>query len=132
MVTRSRQIKKYCGVMGMPDKNKGKRLTENIKIKIKDFYLQGENSKLCPGKKDYKNVTSKDSKTQHQKRLLLGDLKELYQSWKQENINCKVGFSTFAALRPQWCILAGASVTHSVCVCIHHQYPKLMVAPLNS
>ena len=101
MVTRARQIKKYCGIMGMPDKKKGKRLREDVKMKIQDFYLQDDNSRLCPGEKDYKSVSSKDGKTHHQKRLLLGNLKELYESWKQENINCKVGFSTFAALWPQ-------------------------------
>ncbi|KAK6191101.1 hypothetical protein SNE40_002846 [Patella caerulea] len=34
---------------------------------------------------------------------------------------------SFAALRPKWCVLAGASDTHSVCVCKYHQNPKLMV-----
>ncbi len=48
-----------------------------------------------------------------QKRLVLGNLKEVYRAFKE---NDKVGFSKFAELRPRHCILAGASVTHPVCV----------------
>lgn len=39
----------------------------------------------------------------------------------------KAGFSTFASLRPPWCVLAGAPGTHSVCVCVYHQNLKLML-----
>lgn len=38
-----------------------------------------------------------------------------------------IGFSKFAELRPKYCILAGASGTHSVCVCTIHQNVKLML-----
>ncbi|XP_047125875.1 uncharacterized protein LOC124807717 [Hydra vulgaris] len=39
----------------------------------------------------------------------------------------KVGLTSFALLRPKHCVLAGKSGTHTVCVCIHHQNPNLMV-----
>ena len=39
----------------------------------------------------------------------------------------KIGFSKFAELRPRYCVLAGASGTHSVCVCTIHQNVKLMI-----
>ena len=39
----------------------------------------------------------------------------------------KIGFSAFAKLRPQWCVLAVVPGIHSVCVCVYHQNPKLMV-----
>ena len=32
---------------------------------------------------------------------------------------------------PKWCVLAGSSGTHSVCVCTYHQDMKLLLAPLN-
>ena len=38
-----------------------------------------------------------------------------------------MGFSKFAELRPKHCVLAGASGTHSVCVCTIHQNVKLMI-----
>lgn len=133
MVRRSRRLKELCGIMGLPDRKKGKALSEETKTKIEEFYEQDEVGRICPGKKDYKSVCmTYGTKVQHQRRLLLGNLKELYQKWKTDNVNATVGFSTFAMLRPQWCILAGAHGTHSVCVCTIHQNPKLMMATLQS
>ena len=68
-------------------------------------------------------------KQQCQKRLVLGNLKEIYQKFKDEEQNPRVGFSSFCSLRPKHCVLAGSSGTHSVCVCTHHQNPTL---PLNA
>ncbi|CAM1303135.1 Uncharacterised protein r2_g1312 [Pycnogonum litorale] len=82
---------------------------------------------MCPGMKDSVSVRNKDGeKVQHQKRLVLSNLKELHSSWKETYPKKKIGFSSFAALRPKWCVLAGSSGTHSVCVCKYHQNPKLM------
>ena len=39
----------------------------------------------------------------------------------------KIGFSKFAELYPQHCVLAEASGTHAVCVCTIHQNVKLMM-----
>ena len=61
-----------------------------------------------------------------QKRLVLCNLKELHQQFKDEYPNEGIGFSKFAELRPKHCVLAGASGTHSVCVCTIHQNVKLM------
>ena len=46
--------------------------------------------------------------------------------FKEKFPNHKIGFSKFAELRPKHCVLAGASGTHSVCVCTIHQNVKLM------
>ena len=37
-----------------------------------------------------------------------------------------MGFSKFTELRPPYCVLAGASGTHCVCVCTIHQNVKLL------
>lgn len=62
---------------------------------------------------------------------MLINLKELYAQYKAEG-NPPVGFSTFAALRPPWCILAGPKGTHAVCICTHHQNPQLMLLAFGS
>ena len=59
-----------------------------------------------------------------QKRLVLCNLKEHF---KDKHLSVKIGFSKFAELRPRYCVLAGASGTHSVCVCTIHQNVKLMI-----
>ncbi len=50
----------------------------------------------------------------------------MYCAFKDAFHDKKIGFSKFAELRPQHCVLAGASGTHSVCVCTTHQNIKLM------
>ncbi len=74
------------------------------------------------------SVRQGDSRVQLQKRLILSNLKEAYELFKQQNPTKTIGFSKFADLRPKHCILAGASGTHSICVCIViHQNVILMM-----
>ena len=69
--------------------------------------------------------------SQHiQDRLVLSNLKEVYHEFKERFPDQKTGLSKFADLRPKHCILAGASGTHSVCVCTIHQNLKLMMMEL--
>ena len=80
-----------------------------------------------PGKKDFISVRQGEKRVHVQKRLVLSNLKEAYSEFKDKFPDVKVGFSKFAELRPRHCVLAGASGTHSVCVCTIHQNVKLMV-----
>ena len=80
-----------------------------------------------PGKKDFVSIREGDHRVHVQKRLILGNLKEGYQQFKEKYPMEKVGFSKFAELRPRNCVLAGTSGTHTVCVCIIHQNVKLMM-----
>ena len=65
-------------------------------------------------------------KVKHQKRLVISNLRELYEAGKEANSDKKVAFSTFAALRPRYSVLAGATRTHAVCVCKYHHNARLM------
>lgn len=59
------------------------------------FYESDENSRMCPGMKDSVSVRNKDGeKVQHQKQLILSNLKELHSSWKESYPEKKVGFSS--------------------------------------
>ena len=79
---------------------------------------------MCPGSV---SIRSKDGeKVHHQKCLVLSNISELYVSWKETNPCKNIGFSTFAAQRPKYCVLVGATGTHAVCVCKYHQNPTLM------
>lgn len=131
LVKKSRAVKKEKGILGVCDKNKGKSISEETKRDVISFYEMDDNSRMCPGMKETITVRgSEGEKVKHQKRLVLMNLKEIYALWKESqssNPDRKIGFSSFAALRPKWCVLAGASGTHSVCVCKYHQNPKLMV-----
>ena len=84
---------------------------------------------MCPGKKDCVSVKLPDgTKEKMQKRLLLSNLREVYIHFKSEYPDTTIGFSTFALLRPKWCVPVGSSGTHNVCVCTYHQNVKLMLA----
>ena len=77
-----------------------------------------------PGAKDYVSV---ERNFHQQKHLLLSNLKELYQSYKEKFSQHKIGLSKFCELRPKWCSIIFPSGTHSVCVCTVHQNTKLIV-----
>ncbi|XP_074108483.1 uncharacterized protein LOC141533475 isoform X2 [Cotesia typhae] len=85
-----------------------------------------------PGMKDFVSIRSDDGNRIHvQKRLILSNLKELYQCFCEINPTERIGFSKFVSLRPKHCVLAGASGTHTICVCTIHQNVKLMMLGAN-
>jgi hypothetical protein len=132
MVKKSRKLREAKGVLSIPDKlSKGYKISEEVKAQVVAYYECDEVSRVCPGKKDTVSVRlTSGEKEKKQKRLVLANLKELYADFKKCHPNIKIGFSSFAALRPPWCVLAGSSGTHSVCVCVYHQNPKLMLMTL--
>ena len=81
----------------------------------------------APGKKDFVSIKTEQGRVHVQKRLILSNLKELYCDFKDKYPTEHIGFTKFAELRPKHCILAGASGTHTVCVCTIHQNVKLML-----
>ncbi|XP_066600762.1 uncharacterized protein [Prorops nasuta] len=131
-------LKKVCKIMDATEYmvsvskrlsvSKGKPLHDSLVLKIKTFYKNDEISSNMPGLKDYVSIRSEDGIRNHvQKRLILSNLSELYQCYRKQYPEDKIGFSKFASLRPQHCVLAGASGTHTVCVCAVHQNIKLMI-----
>ena len=132
MVKRARHLKQTSGVLAESGRDlRGYRTSEEDKRKVQMFYESDQVSRMLPGKKDYVTMRGKDgSKKKAQKRLVLGTLREIYQMYKKDETNPKIGFSRFAALRPRNCVLAGSAGTHSVCVCTYHQNPKLLAAAL--
>ena len=135
MVRQARALRDKKGILGEREKAaKGKKLSEEVKQKVIEFYQDDSNSRILPGAKDFISVNTTEGKIHKQKRLVLCNLSELYEKWVTEtssNTNLKIGFSTFALLRPKWCVLAGASGTHTVCVCMHHQNPKLKLQAID-
>lgn len=121
------ELVKEQGVLPDLGKRKGVSVIDETINKVIAFYEDESNSRICPGKKDCVSVIVNGQKTHKQKRLMLVNLNELFVLFKKENPDCKIGRSKFCQLRPKWCILAGASGTHNVCVCPYHQNVKLMI-----
>ena len=118
MAKKSRKLREMNGVMSVPQKiSKGRKLSGVLKAEVAAFYESDEVSQLCLGRKDSVSIRLPNGeKGRKQKRLVLANLKELYCAFKESHSNSTVRFSTFALLRPQWCVLAGSPGTYSVCV----------------
>ncbi|XP_066590497.1 uncharacterized protein [Prorops nasuta] len=132
MASLAKHLQKESGILSTPNKKLGRVLPNYIKSKVSEFYADDEISINMPGIKDYVSIRNENGKREHiQKRLILCNLKELYQLFKIRYSNCQIGFSKFASLRPQHCVLAGSSGTHTICVCSIHQNVKLMMLGCN-
>lgn len=128
MARKTKVLVKEKGIMSCPEPKVGKMLEQPVVDKVINFYNSDEISRIMPGKKDFVSVKiDVKSSTHVQKRLVLCNLKEAYERFKEKHPIDKIGFSKFAELRPKNCVLAGGSGTHSVCVCTTHQNTKLMI-----
>lgn len=131
-VNEARAIKKDRGILGEPAmRRKGnKPLPENIEQAVIQFYREGEFVRTMPGTKQVISSKDKDGhKVYEAQRLLMGNLKELYDAFIKTHPDMKddIKLAKFCALRPKYCKFAGSSGSHSVCVCTIHQNVKLMV-----
>lgn len=133
MVRESRRLLKERGFLAERDvKATGIVISDIVKQCVVDFYESEENSRMLPGKKDCVSIQTEEGKEKRQKMLVLSNLKELYESFKNTHPDMKIGFSSFASLRPKWCVLAGVAGTHTVCVCVIHQNPKLKIQSIET
>ena len=131
MARKSNELVREKGVLSIPDPKLGPSLPSTTIDCVCSFYQSDDISRIMPGKKDFVSVKQEGGKRVHiPKRLVLNNLDEVYLEFRDQFPEQKVGFSKFAELRPKQCILAGASGTHSVCVCTIHQNVKLMVMNL--
>ena len=117
-VKRAKQLKITGGLLAVPPKPNARKLSAETIALVKRFFEDDEISRQLPGMKE--KIAGK------QKRLILGNLSEVFVEFKKAYPNTKIGKSSFASLRPKWCVWPGSSGTHSVCVCVKHQNFKLL------
>lgn len=94
---------------------------------VNDFYHAKYISRVLTGKKYFISYVKDANRIHVQKRLLLGNIKELYALFQKDYPDCQISLSKFTELRPKECVLAGSNGTHSVCVCKTHKNVKLMI-----
>lgn len=123
-VCKAQKLFKTKGFLAEPEPRCEKKLSPETLELVKQFYQSNEHSRIWPGMKD---VVSIRKNVYERKRLILCNLRELYLNFKSEYPNKKIGLSKFCSLRPKWCVLAGASGTHLVCVCTIHQNVILLI-----
>lgn len=126
MVEKAIELKANYGILALPGRKIGRPLAKDLEQLVIDFYTDStlDHIRMLPGKKDFVSI----SKGEHvQKRLILCNLRELFNKFKQEYPNEKIGFSIFCSLRPKYSVIAGSAGTHTVCVCTIHQNVKLLL-----
>ncbi|KAK3909774.1 DNA polymerase IV [Frankliniella fusca] len=127
-IVKNAQKLRQGGILPVTEFKRKSSVLDSTKNIIKDFYCLDENSKVMPGIRDSVSISPGVYK---QKRLILCDVSELYESFKTKYKDLKVGLSMFYSLRPKWCVFAGGAGTHQQCVCQIHQNFKLVVYALN-
>lgn len=127
MITVAKKTAEEKIILFNPNPKNHPSLNEEVVTVVTSFYELDENSRMLPGKKDFVSVKKNGERVHVQKRLLLVNLKELYQLFTEKYPLINYSFSKFATLRPKHCVLAGASGTHSVCVCTIHENVKLLI-----
>lgn len=131
MISVAKNIAQEKGILGDPTPKSHPSLEADVVNSIISFYQSDDYTQVMPGQKDYVSVKVDGKRIQMQKRLLLNNLNELYETFKINNPTTKCSFSKFASLRPKNCVLAGSAGTHSVCVCPIHENVKLLIDGAN-
>lgn len=132
LARRSKNLVENRGILSTPAQKLGSNSLDASTVDlIQSFYRDDEHSQACPGKRDYVTINENGHQIKKQRRMLMCNLKEVYLYFKEKYPNYKIGFSTFAGLRPKEVVLGlDKHGTHSVCVCAHHQNVKLILEPM--
>ena len=109
MVKKSRKIKEDEGILPQVGRvSRGKKVSAADKLKVIEFYESDTVSRMCPGAKDYVVVRDEEGrKTKVQKRLILGNLKEIYQLFKEDKTNLEIGFFHFRSAETKTLCIGG-------------------------
>lgn len=107
------------------------RLADKLKDDVHNFYIRNDISYQLPGKRDTVVVKQDDgSKITYQKRILLNNLRENYELFKEENKDVNLSRSSFAELRPAF-VIPKASLAHRNCLCLYHENICLLLKSLD-
>ena len=96
---RSKVIQAEKGVFSTPNPKPGRRIPEEVVMKVKQFYESDDVSRQVPGKKDSVSMLVDGKKQQVQKRLILVTQYEAFLLFKDKYQEVKLGFSMFAEAR---------------------------------
>lgn len=98
------------------------QIDDSIKQIIMDYYQREEHTWTSPNKKDV-------TKLGVHKQYLIMTILELYNAFKLDFPDIKVGKSKFAQFRPNH-VKSKQSIPHNQCLCIYHQNVNLILEKL--
>jgi len=100
-VHKARKLKESSGILSTPVAKSGKTLSDDLVHAVKSFYEDDENSRMMPNQKNIITVIHNGEKQKKQKRLVLSDIKNLHNQFKEKFPHFQISFSKFAELRPK-------------------------------
>ncbi|CAF3132105.1 unnamed protein product [Rotaria sp. Silwood2] len=107
-------------------------ISETTKNKVIQFYQLDEISSVATGKKDFVIIDTPDgSKVKVQKRHLVMTVQEVFEQFKLQYPNEKIGSTSFNLLRPKH-VLPMSNIPQNVCLCKHHANIGLLLRSLSS
>ena len=113
--------KQFCLLPKSKHQRTSLQLTDTIKTDVRNFYLRDDISYQLPGKRDTMVVKDDDgNKVTYQERILLNNLLETFELFKEEYNNVDIGRSSFAELRPAF-VVPKATLAHRNCLCLYHE-----------
>ncbi|CAF1125761.1 unnamed protein product [Adineta steineri] len=123
--------------LGLISQSHHKRSTRQLSLKVKDdvikFYCRDDISYQMPGKRDTIVVRENGTKSTHQKRILLYNIREVHQLFLSEYSGSTsdpvIVRTSFAELRPRY-VLIKSLMSHRVCVCAYHENVNLLLQVL--
>ena len=92
MARQSKTLVKEKGILSLPDPKRGPSLPLQTVQLVCESYQSDEVSRVMPGKKDFVSVKEQGNRIHVQKRLMLGNLKEVYHEFKSQFPNEKIVF----------------------------------------
>lgn len=123
-------LKDAQGAFSWPLSAAGRPNIGKLKDDIIAYYLMDKNSRRSPNARDVIFVRDAGgARVPEEKRHILHNLKELYEMFREENPQRKVGLTSFSLLRPKQCVWPGRLQHQVVCVCeIHKNFEFLLNA----
>ncbi|CAM4915698.1 unnamed protein product [Rotaria socialis] len=116
---------------GLVPKSKHQRITlqlaDKLKTDIHNFYQRDDISYQLPDKRGTVVVKDDDGKkVTYQKRILINNLRETYEFFKDENKSIDLSRSSFADLRLVF-VVSKSALAHRNCLCVYHENVRLLL-----
>ena len=81
LLKKTEELVAQQGILCKPLPKQGRKLSQETSDKVISFYYDPNNSRKMPGMRDYISVPANEKREHRQKRLVLGNLKELHSSF---------------------------------------------------
>lgn len=114
-----------------PKQSPTNKIPEDVRQRVRDFYLRHDISWTAPGRRDSVTVVRDGQKVQEQRHYLVMTLSEAYNLYKEEHPADSISFTVFKNLRPD-VVKCKDNMPHNLCVCIYHENINLILQGLRT